>query len=146
MKQLFKKPYFIFWVFIIIIMCLRELGLYRNEMIINYEDTYYVIAQRNYNILLGLILFFLSLIYLIFDKLNIKLISILNLIHIIFTIIPILSYHLLDLYYSNSFQLFDNNLDLNSCLTFASTIVLVAQVVLIINILASLFKLFFNKN
>ncbi len=148
MKSFFKKPYTILWICIISFAVYREFRLSKNDIVYNYYDTYFVIAQRHYTILLAIVLFVISLVYLFSEKLHIKLYPRLNIIHLTLTIIPTLASPLIKLYYEKKcgeFPLFDycDNLDFYTEILVVSF--LIAQLILIVNLSVSIIKVIQRK-
>ena len=148
MIAFFKKPYALLWLFIISFIAYRELSLSTDNIVYNHYDTYYVIAKRHYTILLAIVLFIISLVYLFSEKLNIRLHSKLTSIHLVFTITPIVAYPLIKLYVNykcGEFPLYDYCYDLDNYSEISAVLFLMAQLLLVINFLIGIFKVLQRK-
>jgi len=136
-----KKPYFLllFAAFILLLISFIK----SDETIdVNLHDTYFIIAQNHLYGLFFIVLFFFFIIYFTLHKLNIQLCKVLNGIHIygtlFFTIGMFFPYHLI--LHSTDFPLFDHYEKANMYRSFCVLFFLIAQVLFIINIFASIIK------
>lgn len=109
---------------------------------INVHDTYFVIAQDHLYGLFSFVLFFFFIIYVTLKKVKLHLFKVLNGVHIYGTLIFIIGmffpYDLLFPPYD--FPLFDESQKANVYRSFCALFFLIAQVLFIINIFASIIK------
>jgi heme/copper-type cytochrome/quinol oxidase subunit 1 len=138
----FIQPGFLFaisGIFIIILLSYSSKG----EIDIPIHDTYFVIDKLHFSFILGAPFFFIAFFYFLFEKLNMPLYKTPGFIHygatvlfvmIIFFPMPILRY------YPNSNEIFTSNERLNTIVTGAFILSILAQFIFVINIFASLFK------
>jgi heme/copper-type cytochrome/quinol oxidase subunit 1 len=114
---------------------------------INVHDTYFVIHNSHILQLLAIIYSFLGFIYWLFQKMNIKLVKPLTQLHtstsiIIIPLYFICSYLLELLYPPSNFPLFDDTQNFQLLIAVITLIGLLAQLLIIFNIIISLIKYF----
>jgi cytochrome c oxidase subunit 1 len=152
MKLLKQNVYFYFWITAIVLIALSIYWLNFEDAVldINVHDTYFVIHNSHILQLLAIIYSFLGFIYWLFQKMNIKLVKPLTQLHTSISIIIIPLYficsYLLELFYPPSnFPLFDDTQNFQLLITVITLIGLLAQLLIIFNIIISLIKYFTYK-
>ena len=152
MKLLKQNVYFYFWITAIVLIALSIYWLNFEDAVldINVHDTYYVIHNSHILQLIAFVYIFLGLIYWLFQRMNIKLVNPLTQLHASISIIIIPLYficiYLLELLYTPSnFPLFDDTQNFQLLITVITLIGLLAQLLIIFNIIISLIKYFTYK-
>ncbi len=126
---------------------LLVLGFYDDEQKfnLNFKDTYFVISSLDFYWLFSILTLLLGLIYIIFEKFNVVLFSILSKIHIYGTLILLLLFF----YYSyknsiienhKNFEELLNQTDYNSYMIITLIVIVFLQLLLLMNIFASTIK------
>ena len=137
-----------FWIVSLFILVFGYISLNDNSALdFNVHDTYYVVAQKEWTHLLAILIFIPGIIYWLFDFLKLKLRIKLTIVHTCITVISILSYPLVELYFkknSKEFPLFDASSNFNSFITFLIILVFVTQLIFIFNIIISLVKRYYR--
>ena len=136
-----------FWITAIIVIIIGMPTFFDDSALdINVHDTYFVIARFHLATILTVIFLIIGLLYWGFYKLNIKLISILTNLHVLFSIGSYFTYHFGSLFFfndsslGNEFPLFDVLTKLDTFTNSLIIVFLIAQLLLISNIIFSLFK------
>ena len=152
MKLLKQNVYYYFWITAIVSIALSIYWLNFEDAVldINVHDTYYVIHNSHILQLIAFLYIFLGFIYWMFQKMNIKLIKTLTQLHTSLSILIIPLYfigcYLLDLIFPPSnFPLFDDTQNSQLLITVITLIGLLAQLLIIFNIIISLVKYFIQK-
>jgi heme/copper-type cytochrome/quinol oxidase subunit 1 len=151
MKLLNQNAYYFFWITAIVLIALSIYWLNFEDAVldINVHDTYFVIHNSHILQLLAIIYSFLGFIYWFFKKIDIKLMRVLTRLHTAITILVIPIYfigHPLFISFSESnFPLFDDTAKIQIFITVLVLITLVAQLLLILNVIISLFKHFLER-
>ncbi len=136
-----RKPYLLLFFTSLLIFLM---GLIKNEETfdINVHDTYFIVKQNHLYWLFSILLFFFFMIYLTFEKIKLPLFKELTRIHIygtvIFTIGIFFPYDLI--FHSSDFPLYNDYQESNIYRSYNTLFFLIAQVLLIINIFASIIK------
>ncbi len=153
MKLLKQNVYYYFWITAILLIALSIYWLNFEDAVldINVHDTYFVIHHSHILQLLAIIYSFLGFIYWLFQKINIKLVKTLTQLHtsISILIIPlyfICSYLLELLYPPSNFPLLDSIQNSQLLITIITLIGLLAQLLIIFNIVISIIRYFTHKN
>lgn len=136
-----RKPYLLL-LFASILLLLTGFIKSSETFDINIHDTYFVIAQMHLHGLFSLLLFFFFIIYVTMEKIKFPLIKSMREIHIYATLIFLLGmFFPYDLFLqSSNFPLFDDSYKANVYRSFNALFFLIAQVLFIINIFASIIK------
>ena len=152
MKLLKQVNYHYFWItaIILIIISIYWLNFEDAVFVINVHDTYFVIHNSHILQFIAFIYILLGFIYWLFKKRNIKLIKPLTQLHTSISILIIPLYfigsYLLDLIYPHSnFPLFDDTHNFQLLITFITLIGLLAQLLIIFNVIISLIRYFSHK-
>ena len=152
MNLLNKNVYLYFWTTAIVLIAVSFYLFYFQDSVIdiNVHDTYFVIHNSHILQLLAFIYIFLGFIYWLFKKGNIKLITVLTKVHTAFTllVIPVylIGYHLFILFFESNFPMFDHTPKIQIFLKIIVLVTLIAQLLLILNVIIGLFKHFIRKN
>lgn len=116
----------------------------QHKISVNVGDTYYVISNAHFYVIYAILLAVLWLIYLMLDKMNIKLVAILSDIHIYGMLI--LFFKLIFVSYANSIMIQSNDfnvidpIDYNLYIIAALLAIILLQFLFIINIFVSITK------
>lgn len=140
MKKLY--PYIYFWFTAVIILLIGEFHYGSQVLDINIHDTYFVAAYRHVEIVLCFLYTLVGMLYWMYNRLNIKLVSNLTAIHTIVTVGTVYLYHSGVIYYTyfsppQSIFYNTNELFFNYMLFFSA---LIAQLFFIINSIFSVVK------
>ena len=139
MSRLTNKPHLIFLLSIPIIILFGI--LHRNEMLdINVHDTYFVISQIDFTILISILFGIIGLGYWIMLKANRKLSKLLNLIHITLTFGGILLIWILSQLFRESIMEYDFNNYLTLAIYLIALIAVFGQIIYPINIIYGIIK------
>ncbi|WP_405208233.1 hypothetical protein [Aquimarina sp. LLG6339-5] len=141
LSKLLKKPYLLFWG---IIPLLLLLSYYEADQTldINIHDTYYVFSQQQLMILVSIFFGLTGFIYWLLERFNFKTVTLLNLLHLIFTIGLILinsiqellaDYFLGKSYYTNSHVP-------NTSIWLFILIISIGQIIFVVNIFLAILK------
>ena len=137
------KAYYLLFPASMIFFVISFLVYYKMTFDVNIYDTYYVISEVDFYLIISFFILFLGLIYFILDKFKIILFSVLKKIHIfgtlfLFSLIIYFNYYNLLEYQSNEF-LFDKP-DYNKYMIISIFALITLQFLFIINIVVSLIK------
>ena len=143
-----RSIHFYFW-FVSFFFLLLSFFYNNDEIIdINIHDTYFIIQNSHLYALLTVTYCFLGFIYYIFNLLKIRLFSNLTNIHSILTlgIVPVyfLGHFILKSQKQPKFPLFDDSNKLEWFIMILASMFLFSQIVMVVNIILSLLKKFFN--
>lgn len=141
LELLKNKPYCLFLLASILFLIVT-FTVDKNETLdINIHDTYYIILFKDVSILLSLLFFALVIIYVVLDFFRIQLFSIFSSVHVYGSLISVLLifYYFYKIQTEKDFQIF-NTIDYNFRLFFSMLLFLFLQVILIINLVASIIK------
>lgn len=147
MKHLYKKSFFYFWLAALFVFCichLRYSKLINSSLDLNVYDTNFVSAYKDITVILCGFYVLVGIIYLLIDLARLKLNTILVRVHIFLTIAPIFVYFFIEFILKKNFQSFETYSKINSVIVFLTTLVLVAQILFIINLITSSIKNFKN--
>lgn len=140
MRKILDKPYNIFLLSIPVILLL---GLTNNHKAIdiNIHDTMFVIGPGSITILMIVPFTFISLIYWLMIKFKRKLYDWLTVMHLVFTLIGVLTILLWPFIFSEKNDiLFVDLLHQNKILTIIFMLIILAQLVFLINIVFAIFR------
>ncbi|MGB2761901.1 MAG: hypothetical protein WBC58_18205 [Maribacter stanieri] len=144
MKSILNKPQILLWILIPVILLLGFLAP-DETLVINFHDSYYVIALIHLAEFVSILFGITGLGYWIILKVNRKLINVLTLTHIIITIggsaiLLLAPYFFSDDSTETTFFKFDNLIEQNMMNLFALLLIVIGLIIFIINILQSLFR------
>ncbi|WP_027067442.1 MULTISPECIES: hypothetical protein [Maribacter] len=144
MKSILNKPQILLWILIPVILLLGFLAP-DETLVINFHDSYYVIALIHLAEFVSILFGITGLGYWIILKVNRKLINVLTLTHIIITIggsaiLLLAPYFFSDDITETTFFKFDNLIEQNMMNLFALLLIVIGLIIFIINILQSLFR------
>tara|TARA_R110000868_G_scaffold250_2_gene2243 strand:+ start:100 stop:543 length:444 start_codon:yes stop_codon:yes gene_type:complete len=144
MKSILNKPQILLWILIPVILLLGFLAP-DETLVINFHDSYYVIALIHLAEFVSILFGITGLGYWIILKVNRKLINVLTLTHIIITIggsaiLLLAPYFFSDDITETTFFKFDNLIEQNMMNLFALLLIVIGLLIFIINILQSLFR------
>ncbi len=152
MKLIKQNVYYYFWITAIVLITLSIYWLNFEDatLDINVHDTYYVIHNSHILQLIAFVYIFLGFIYWLFKKINIKLIKALTQLHtsisiLIFPLYFICSYLLELLNPPSNFPLLDSTQNSQLLITIITLVGLLAQLLIVFNIIISLVKYFTHK-
>ena len=152
MRKLLTNPYFYIWATLLIILVYRYIMCIKiggSALDINVHDTYFVTSYLDVTFILCLIYLTLGLIYFLFEIFKVHLNCHLTIVHVVLTVLSILSYPLGKLYYFKTdftgYSLLHPHSHRSEFNDFLLILTLIAQLFLIINIIVSLFKHFTKK-
>ncbi|PKV51321.1 hypothetical protein ATE84_3396 [Aquimarina sp. MAR_2010_214] len=139
--KLLKKPHLLFWS---IIPLLLLLSFYKADQTldVNVHDTYFVFSQQQLLVLLSLFFGLTGFIYWLLENFNFKTLTLLNVLHLIFTIGVVLTNSiqgfLLDYFLDKRY--YTNTSIPNSSVWFCILVVITGQFIFIINIILAILK------
>ncbi len=147
-KHIYKRPYIYLWLtslMVLIVGYVSYVHLQNSALDINVHDTYFVVAHQH--IVYGLSSFFLLIgsMYWIMEKLKIKLLSTLTVIHVMVTLLSIILC-IIGIFYFDSVitapkVLKDSQaINRNAFTTIISMLIIIAQLLFLINVIISLIK------
>lgn len=144
MKSILNKPQILLWILIPVILLIGFLAP-DETLVINFHDSYYVIALIHLAEFVSILFGITGLGYWIILKVNRKLINVLTLTHIIITIggsaiLLLAPYFFSDDSTETTFFKFDNLIEQNMMNLFALLLIVIGLIIFIINILQSLFR------
>ena len=144
MKSILNKPQILLWILIPVILLIGFLAP-DETLVINFHDSYYVIALIHLAEFVSILFGITGLGYWIILKVNRKLINVLTLTHIIITIggsaiLLLAPYFFSDDSTETTFFKFDNLIEQNMMNLFALLLIVIGLLIFIINILQSLFR------
>ena len=144
MKSILNKPQILLWILIPVILLIGFLAD-DETLVINFHDSYYVIALIHLAEFVSILFGITGLGYWIILKVNRKLINVLTLTHIIITIggsaiLLLAPYFFSDDITETTFFKFDNLIEQNMMNLFALLLIVIGLLIFIINILQSLFR------
>ena len=144
MKSILNKPQILLWILIPVILLIGFLAD-DETLVINFHDSYYVIALIHLAEFVSILFGITGLGYWIILKVNRKLINVLTLTHIIITIggsaiLLLAPYFFSDDSTETTFFKFDNLIEQNMMNLFALLLIVIGLLIFIINILQSLFR------
>ena len=144
MKSILNKPQILLWILIPVILLIGFLAD-DETLVINFHDSYYVIALIHLAEFVSILFGITGLGYWIILKVNRKLINVLTLTHIIITIggsaiLLLAPYFFSDDSTETTFFKFDNLIEQNMMNLIALLLIVIGLIIFIINILESLFR------
>ena len=144
MKSILNKPQILLLILIPVILLIGFLAD-DETLVINFHDSYYVIALIHLAEFVSILFAITGLSYWIILKVNRKLINVLTLTHIIITIggsaiLLLAPYFFSDDSIETTFFKFDNLIEQNMMNLFALLLIVIGLIIFIINILQSLFR------
>ena len=144
MKSILNKPQILLWILIPVILLIGFLAP-DETLVINFHDSYYVIALIHLAEFVSILFGITGLGYWIILKVNRKLINVLTLTQIIITIggsaiLLLAPYFFSDDSTETTFFKFDNLIEQNMMNLFALLLIVIGLIIFIINILQSLFR------
>ena len=144
MKSILNKPQILLWILTPVILLIGFLAP-DETLVINFHDSYYVIALIHLAEFVSILFGITGLGYWIILKVNRKLINVLTLTQIIITIggsaiLLLAPYFFSDDSTETTFFKFDNLIEQNMMNLFALLLIVIGLIIFIINILQSLFR------
>ena len=144
MKSILNKPQILLWILIPVILLIGFLAD-DETLVINFHDSYYVIALIHLAEFVSILFGITGLGYWIILKVNRKLINVLTFTHITITIggsaiLLLAPYFFSDDSTETTFFKFDSLIEQNMMNSFALLLILIGLIIFIINILQSLFR------
>ncbi|KIX22904.1 hypothetical protein SY27_03595 [Flavobacterium sp. 316] len=147
MKTILKKPFFIFWIFVPIILIIGFLNTKKN-IEVNIHDTYYITTFKTLSFIVSLYFCLIGLVYFLFNHFQINLISFLTKTHLLISLITFPTIYLVSLFYKNeiSYDIFTilKNDEFNDKITYTMIGVLIlfilSQLLFVFNLFFSLIK------
>ncbi|AXT57884.1 hypothetical protein D1815_19785 [Aquimarina sp. AD1] len=139
--KLLKKPYLLFWG---IIPLLLLISYYEADQTldVNIHDTYYVFSRQQLIILISILFGLTGFIYWLLERFNFKTVTLLNLLHLIFTIGIILINNiqefLVDYFLGKSY--YTNSHVSNSSIWLFILIISIGQIIFVVNIFLAILK------